>query len=243
MSIKAQIQYLAELQVLEIDIKTVNRLLAEIPEELEGLARQRSEFNLTIERVENKVDTLQKQYRLWEGDSQSISAKIGKEEEKLRSVKNNKEYQALLAGIDHLKTDRSAIEDRMIESLEAIDDAEAHLAKEKKAFSRFEAQLSRQKEAINWQVDRKQRQLEELEGSKARLIDDLEPEFLNRFHHVKGLKGDGLAVAPVQNAVCKGCNMNIPPQLYNELQRFDRLLVCPNCQRIIYHDPSAESND
>ncbi len=83
MSIKAQIQYLAELQVLEIDIKTVNRLLAEIPEELEGLARQRSEFNLTIERVENEVDTLQKQYRSWEGESQSISDKIAKEEEKL----------------------------------------------------------------------------------------------------------------------------------------------------------------
>ena len=243
MSIKAQIQYLAELQVLEIDIKTVNRLLAEIPEELEGLARQRSEFNLTIERVENEVDTLQKQYRSWEGESQSISDKIAKEEEKLRSVKNNKEYQALLAGIDHFKTDRSAIEDRMIESLEATDDAEAHLTREKEAYSRFKAQLFRQREAINRRADRKQRQLEELEGSKSRLVDDLEPEFLNRFHHVRALKGDGLAVAPVQNAVCKGCNINIPPQLYNELQRFERLLMCPNCQRIIYHDPPAESND
>jgi hypothetical protein len=243
MSIKAQIQCLAELQVLEIDIKTVNRLLAEIPEELEGLARQQSEFNLTIERVENEIDTLQKQYRSWEGDSQSISAKIAKEEEKLRSVKNNKEYQALLSGIDHFKTDRSAIEDRMIESLEATDDAEAHLAGEREAYRRFEAQLSRQRENINRRADRKQRQLEELEGSKSHLVDDLEPEFLNRFHHVKALKGDGLAVAPVQNAVCKGCNINIPPQLYNELQRFERLLMCPNCQRIIYHDPPAESND
>ncbi len=177
------------------------------------MARQRSEFNLTIERVENEVDTLQKQYRSWEGESQSISDKIAKEEEKLRSVKNNKEYQALLAGIDHFKTDRSAIEDRMIESLEATDDAEAHLAREKEAYSRFEAQLSRQREAINRRADRKQRQLEELEGSKSRLVDDLEPEFLNRFHHVRALKGDGLAVAPVQNAVCKGCNINIPPHL------------------------------
>ncbi|MEA3231059.1 MAG: C4-type zinc ribbon domain-containing protein [Thermodesulfobacteriota bacterium] len=243
MSIKAQIQYLAELQVLEIDIKTVNRLLAEIPEELEGLARQRSEFNLTIERVENEVDTLQKQYRSWEDNSQSISDRIAKEEEKLRLVKNNKEYQALLAGIDHFKTDRSAIEDRMIESLEASDDAEARLAGEKEAFSRFEVQLARQKEVINRRADLKQRQLEELEGSKSRLVDDLEPEFLNRFQHVKALKGDGLAVVPVQNAVCKGCNINIPPQLYNELQRFERLLMCPNCQRIIYHDPPAESDD
>ncbi|MEE9535799.1 MAG: C4-type zinc ribbon domain-containing protein, partial [Desulfobacterales bacterium] len=35
-------------------------------------------------------------------------------------------------------------------------------------------------------------------------------------------------------AVCQGCNVNIPPQLYNELQRFDTLMFCPHCQRIIY---------
>jgi predicted nucleic acid-binding Zn-ribbon protein len=28
--------------------------------------------------------------------------------------------------------------------------------------------------------------------------------------------------------------MNIPPQMYNELHRFDSLKNCPHCQRIIY---------
>jgi uncharacterized protein len=39
---------------------------------------------------------------------------------------------------------------------------------------------------------------------------------------------------PVSDAVCNGCNVNLPPQLYNELQRSDTLRYCPNCQRIIY---------
>jgi uncharacterized protein len=28
--------------------------------------------------------------------------------------------------------------------------------------------------------------------------------------------------------------MNIPPQMYNELQRSDILMFCPHCQRIVY---------
>jgi predicted nucleic acid-binding Zn-ribbon protein len=44
----------------------------------------------------------------------------------------------------------------------------------------------------------------------------------------------GLAVVPVKDAVCHGCNVNLPPQLYNELFRCDSLRFCPNCQRIIY---------
>ena len=30
-------------------------------------------------------------------------------------------------------------------------------------------------------------------------------------------QSDGIAIVAVENAVCQGCNMNIPPQMFNEL--------------------------
>ena len=42
------------------------------------------------------------------------------------------------------------------------------------------------------------------------------------------------AVVAVKNGTCSGCNMNIPPQLYNVIQRGTTLELCPNCNRIIY---------
>ena len=47
-------------------------------------------------------------------------------------------------------------------------------------------------------------------------------------------QGDGIAIVDVKNAVCQGCNMNIPPQMYNELQRDISLKYCPSCERIIF---------
>jgi hypothetical protein len=41
-------------------------------------------------------------------------------------------------------------------------------------------------------------------------------------------------VAPVVDAVCQGCHLNIPWQLFNELHRFDELTFCPHCRRIIF---------
>ncbi|MDA8136352.1 MAG: C4-type zinc ribbon domain-containing protein [Desulfobacteraceae bacterium] len=32
-----------------------------------------------------------------------------------------------------------------------------------------------------------------------------------------------------------GCFMNIPPQLYIEVQRGKSLISCPQCSRILYH--------
>jgi hypothetical protein len=56
---------------------------------------------------------------------------------------------------------------------------------------------------------------------------------MQKFNTVKGLTR-GTGIAPVLDSICLGCNMNIPPQMYNELQRFDSIKFCPHCQRIIY---------
>jgi len=47
----------------------------------------------------------------------------------------------------------------------------------------------------------------------------------------------------VRNGTCQGCNMNIPPQLYNQLQRGDTIELCGTCNRIIYWDKLLENPD
>jgi len=51
---------------------------------------------------------------------------------------------------------------------------------------------------------------------------------------------NGIAIVAVSRGICSGCHMNIPPQLYNELQRSEQILCCPNCNRILYWDETAD---
>ena len=51
----------------------------------------------------------------------------------------------------------------------------------------------------------------------------------------------GLAVVNVVQGVCQGCFMNIPPQQFNQLLKGDKILDCPTCQRILYYQPEAET--
>jgi hypothetical protein len=34
--------------------------------------------------------------------------------------------------------------------------------------------------------------------------------------------------------------MHVPPQLYNQIQRGEQVIVCPNCQRILFWRPERE---
>jgi hypothetical protein len=46
----------------------------------------------------------------------------------------------------------------------------------------------------------------------------------------------GLALAEARQGACLVCHIHIPPQMYNDLQRRDRLITCPSCHRILYYD-------
>ena len=49
-------------------------------------------------------------------------------------------------------------------------------------------------------------------------------------------KKQGLALVPVEGEVCSACRIEIRPQLLNELELKENLVVCENCSRILYLD-------
>jgi uncharacterized protein len=38
----------------------------------------------------------------------------------------------------------------------------------------------------------------------------------------------------VRGGTCQGCHMHVPPQLFNQIQRNEQLILCPNCQRMLF---------
>ena len=91
---------------------------------------------------------------------------------------------------------------------------------------------------------RQQQKIAAIRGERDSLTRDVRPEVLKRYSGIRIRRG--LAVVGVRNGTCQGCNMNIPPQLYNVLQRGTSIETCPSCHRIIYwedlmKDPAADA--
>ncbi|HEY6106530.1 MAG TPA: C4-type zinc ribbon domain-containing protein, partial [Anaeromyxobacteraceae bacterium] len=68
---------------------------------------------------------------------------------------------------------------------------------------------------------------------RAEVSKRVDPGLLGKYENIRRRRA-GIAVAPVVDATCRGCNRHIPPQLAIVLQRADSIEICPNCQRIIY---------
>jgi predicted nucleic acid-binding Zn-ribbon protein len=231
---KEQILSLANLQRIEIEISSIKTKISNVDQRLEKLDENLHDFKQVIEEQQAVINELNQTYRNYETDVRMNLDRIKKSEAKLSSVKTNKEYQAFLKEIDDIKDKNSKLEDVMIEFLDRIEDAENTLNAKMTEYSELQARLNNEKETIQKETEEGKRQLENLDAERNVVAADIDAGLLDTYNKVKSIQGNSIAIAVVKDAVCQGCYMNIPPQMYNELQRGDSLKKCPICDRIIY---------
>lgn len=231
---KDQIDILVLLQQIEIESSSVKGQLCSLSKRLDLLNFNWNELTQHITNQAVKIEELRKQYRAYESDVKQNQVMIKRSQERLNSIKNNREYQALLKEIEELKRTNAATEELMIDCLNQIDDAEKNTATTQEEIQLVQNDMTQEQQLVGAATENAEKRLKELDQERKDISGKIEADVLKLFQKVQSQQVRGNAVVPVQDAVCHGCYVNIPPQMYNELQRCDKLRMCPNCQRIIY---------
>lgn len=230
---KEQIDNLVKLQGIETESNGIRSILSNVIQRLDSLSYRLNEFDRDTKDEELRLSELKKSYLLYKSDVEMNISQLKKSQERLASIKTNKEYQSLLKEIENFKTINSQIEDQMLECLEKMDDIERVLADRNNEYKKLSERVNKERQAIANEVEKNNKRLAELDTEWKKFSGKIDPQLLKTYLMVRDKAGE-IAVAPVKDAVCHGCNMNIPPQMYNDLQRCDSLKFCPSCQRIIY---------
>lgn len=230
---KGKTETLVELQSIDTESARIKSVLAELPKKIEALDDELAIHENELSAKENEFAEKKKEYRECESDIQMNLAKVEERDIKLLSVRDNKTYQILLREIDELKKKNLQIEDIMLENLEYTEQEEGIIAQKKVEFEEVKSKIGKEKEAIEIEKDKEEKKLSNLGEEWNTVSQKLTPELLKSFLSVRERTGS-VAVAAARNSVCFGCNMNIPPQMFNELQKCDTLQLCPHCHRIIY---------
>ena len=232
-SIKEQLATLVALQSAETEITRIQKALAGVDERIDALNTQVASFETIVSEGQEQLESYKKQYRADEAEVKMRENQILKSTEKLRSVKTNKEYQSMLKEIDDLKHKASQIEDQMLATLERIETAEGQVAAQKLDLADLKAEIDSQAAEVRKSADEQRAELDRYQQARDAIMKQLDPKMQHQFDRIKQ-QGQGIAVAPVVDAVCQVCRMNIPPQLFIELSRMNSMHMCPHCQRIIY---------
>ncbi len=233
---RAQMETLLSLQEIELQKLEVQKVLDAVAAKVDALDQELNDFVRVIEKDRKAFTELKDRYRDFDEQIRVNTVLIDKIEAKRRSVKTNREYESLLKEEDQLRTRKSQVEDEMLACMTEMESLEKKIEQLEAEHHQLDEQVTEDKQAVKVEASASETRFADLSREVAAVEAEIAPAVLKTFARIKKMTPDGKALAPARNSVCMGCHMNIPPQMFNELQRFDSLKLCPFCNRILYWD-------
>ncbi|MDR2301496.1 MAG: C4-type zinc ribbon domain-containing protein [Deltaproteobacteria bacterium] len=155
-----------------------------------------------------------------------------------KKTRSNNEYRAIMKEADTIAASLAAKEDELLVFMAEAEKLQALLPPLVSDIDE-ETALFLEKEAdINKTLEESAREEAQAQAKRSVLVPTISAPMMSRYNTIAQNR-DGQALSPVVQGMCRVCRLSIPPQLYNELQKNDKLLTCPNCARILYwmHHP------
>ena len=234
-----RIKYLLDLQEVMSQAKRLEDEKREIPLEAADLKQLFEEKEAGFLAADKEFQALKAQRMGKEREIEEERDKVEKAKAKLMLIKTNKEYYAMLKEIDGTKRSNTTREDELLAILSRYEESEKNLAEQKAELDVVTAKYQERMTEITTRMNSFDADIKKILARKREIAAKLEAGLVSRFETIFERR-EGLAITVAENYSCTGCNMNISPQLFNMLQRDDRIHTCPNCNRILYFEPQAD---
>ncbi len=233
MSLREKLKALEELQQVDLELN-------EIQAEAEAVPRRRAEIEARVAEAQAAWQAekarMADNERERRGQEQLLGLerdKVKKWEGRLGEIRTPREYAALSREIDIARKTNEGVSEQLRELA-------ARAAELQQALEAAEEQLSEREMAAQDELAvlakrgaEQEERIRALQARRAEVSQRVDPGLLAKYENIRRRRA-GIAVAPVVDGTCRGCNRNVPPQLNIVLQRANSIEICPNCQRIIY---------
>jgi len=187
------------------------------------------------EKKHQELLAIQKEIDKKDLDLKSDEEQIKKFNIQLNSIKNNKEYSALRSEISSKEADKSLLEDEILNLMTLLEATEKEYKESIKELRQEESNLEELLQSAKLEIEKADDEIETLKSSCIKYTNLLDSSTLQQFNRLSNTKGKSAIVEVVDNA-CSGCSMNITLQTLNLLMSGKNLVICPNCQRILFLD-------
>lgn len=235
MSTEEQIKLLIELQKLDSQIFKLRRELANQPVLIKNLEEEFKQKEVDLKKSEEEQKTLAVKRKERELELETKEAGIKKLQAQLYQIKTNKEYQAMEKEIASQKADVSVIEEAILGVLDQIDECTKEIGRQKQILEQYRQKFTQDKTKIDASIKEMEASSAKINAERTELASKVDKKFLAKYERILNSK-NGLAMVSIRDDACGGCNINLPPQVINEVRLKQELIFCGSCARILYAD-------
>ncbi|OHB27975.1 MAG: hypothetical protein A2X84_12065 [Desulfuromonadaceae bacterium GWC2_58_13] len=209
------------------------------------LEKERADLGADLDKVQAMVDSLTAEVAKLQADRKELAAALEQEEQnvkkaegRLSAIKTQKEYVAVLKEIDTAKKLNKDLQDRIQAKNGEIDGLNREREEKAAALAALNEKVSGRLGEIGSVLAGYDEESASKTGQRDGLLDQLPVPLRKRYQLLFDRRG-GVAVVEARNGNCSGCNMQLPPQLFNSLYTLQEIQSCPHCNRLLYVQPAV----
>lgn len=230
---ESDISKVLALQELDVRIREIERELKDIPErkklEEERLSTHKEEAAVADRNLKGRQAAIKE----LELEVQTRKERILKLRQQQMALKTNKEFKAVETEVSLAQSEIGGLEDRELEVMAALEEANRHLAGRKAALAEEAVVVQRDVSEWDQRAAGLESEVAELRSRRGALEPKIQARaLLKLYERVFARKDRGLV--PIDAGVCGGCHMQLPPYVMHELKKEGALVTCNYCGRLLY---------
>jgi len=232
-SVQVQLESLAKLQEIDRQIDHLQQKRSSLPVALQSLIEKHKGLEQAATQKSTEAVEVEKLIRQVQAAIEINQDRMNRSSQRLEQMENQSTFLAANKEVEQLKKLGSELDSQKAAyqtQKDGIVAAQADIENQKKGIEEerrvMETQFLQESSVV-------EQDLQQLIAGRSGFVSLVERSTLARYDRVRSARA-GLGIVPAVQGRCTGCNVTIPPQMFNQLHRLNDVMSCPSCARILF---------
>ena len=241
-TIEEKLRALYDLQLIDSRIDELISLRGELPLEVEDLENEISGLNTKHDKIKAEIHESENGIIAQKQVIENTKELLKKYEEKLKNVRNNREYNSIVKEQEYQDLEIQLAEKKITQFKEQIEQKNESISElNEKIKERGEHLKAKNKElsSIMKETEKEENLLVKKSSEFEKLIEE---HLIQAYKRIRNSVKNGLAIVPVQRGAAGGSFFAIPPQVQLEIASRNKIIIDEHSGRILV-DPELAAEE
>ena len=239
-TVESKLRALYDLQLIDSRIDEIVNVRGELPLEVEDLENEIAGLDTNSEKISAEIVENEKQIAEQKQIIENAKELLKKYEEKLKNVRNNREYNSIVKEQEYQDLESQLAEKKINELKARIEQKKEGLATITEKIDERNEHLKSKKSELDEILKETHKEEDLLQKKSAEFEKVIEENLILSYKRIRGSVKNGLAIVSVERGASGGSYFSIPPQVQLEIASRNKIITDEHSGRILVDSELAK---
>jgi predicted nucleic acid-binding Zn-ribbon protein len=239
-SVEEKLRSLFDLQIIDSRIDEIRNVRGELPLEVEDLESEIAGMDLNLEQLNSELNDFDLDIKENKNIIESANDLIAKYADKLKNVRNNREYNSIVKEEEYQQLEIQLAEKKIKELKIQIEQKKEIIGVLTEQLGVKTNHLTAKKEELDEIMQETAKEETLLMTQSAAFEEKIDDRLIVAYKRIRGSVKNGLAIVPVERGASGGSYFTIPPQVQMEIASRKKIITDEYSGRILVDAELAE---